>query len=191
LNPPYKADKKKDKEELEFVLNNLETLESGGVCIAIVPMQCALAQKGKIYELKKRILQGHTLEAVLSMPNELFFNSDVNVVTCVMIFTAQKSHPKNKETFFAYCKEDGFVKRKNKGRIDAFGDWKNIKDKWVEYYINRKQEAGFSVNTVVTAKDEWCAEAYMETDYSDISRESFIIEIKKFIYTQELFLKNE
>ena len=47
LNPPYKADKKKDPEELAFVLNNLECLELGGTCIAIVPMQSALDQKGK------------------------------------------------------------------------------------------------------------------------------------------------
>ena len=26
---------------------------------------------------------------------------------------------------------------------------------------------------VVTADDEWCAEAYMETDYSKVSREDF------------------
>lgn len=49
LNPPYQVDKKKDTEELEFVLNNLETLQPGGTCIAILPMQCALAQKGQKY----------------------------------------------------------------------------------------------------------------------------------------------
>jgi len=53
LNPPYKADKKNDPEELSFVLNNLECLEVGSTCIAIVPMQSASAQKGKIFELKR------------------------------------------------------------------------------------------------------------------------------------------
>jgi hypothetical protein len=67
----------------------------GGTCIAIVPMQCASAQKGKVLELKKQLLKRHTLEAVLSMPDELFFNSDVTVVSCVMIFTAHKPHPAN------------------------------------------------------------------------------------------------
>ena len=131
LNPPYKSDKKRDTEELEFVLNNLECLEPGGTCIAIVPMQCALAQRGKVYELKQRILKKHTLEAVLSMPNELFFNSKVGVVSCVIIITAHKPHPKNKKTFFGYYKDDGFVKRKGKGRIDALLKWSTIKEKWV------------------------------------------------------------
>lgn len=180
LNPPYKVSKE-DTEELEFVLNNLEILQPGGACIAIVPMQCALAQKGKVYELKKQLLQKHTLEAALSMPDELFFNSDVGVVTCVMIFTAHKPHPANKETYFGYYKDDGFVKRKEKGRIDAFGKWQNIKAEWVFSYINRKEKLGFSVNKVVTAEDEWCAEAYMETDYSKLSKDDFRLSLKSFL----------
>jgi len=181
LNPPYKADKKKDTEELEFVLNNLEVLQSGGTCIAIVPMQCALAQTGKIYELKKSLLEKHTLEAVLSTPNELFFNSNIGMITCVMIFTAHKPHSTNKETYFGYYKDDGFVKRKTKGRIDAFDKWESIKAEWVSSYINRKAKAGFSINKIVAAKDEWCAEAYMGTDYSTLSEKDFINEIKKYV----------
>ena len=190
LNPPYQVDKKRDTEELEFLLNNLKVLQPGGTCISIVPMQCALSQKGKKYELKKRLLQKHTLEAVLSMPGELFFNSNIGVVTCVMIFTAHKPHPPNKETYFGYYKEDGFVKRKPKGRIET-PKWKSIKEKWVSSYINRKERAGFSINKVVTAKDEWCAEAYMETDYSKLSKNDFIFSVKQYLYTQELFMKNE
>lgn len=191
LNPPYQVDKKQDTEELEFVLNNLEVVQPGGVCIAIVPMQCALAQSGKKYELKKRLLEKHTLEAVLSMPDELFYDSDVGVVTCTMIFTAHKPHPNNKETYFGYCKDDGFVKRKDKGRIDAFGKWEKIKDEWVSLYINKKEIPGFSVKKVVTADDEWCAEAYMETDYSKLNKDDFIRTVKEFVLFNELFLKRE
>lgn len=181
LNPPYKGDKKTDTEELEFILNNLECLVDGGTCVAIVPMERALAQNGKVYELKKQLLQKHTLEAVLSMPNELFANSKVAVVSCAMIFTAHKPHPKNKETYFGYYKDDGFVKRKIKGRIDVFGKWDSIKEKWISYFINRKSEVGFSINQVVTPEDEWVAEAYMETDYSSLSKEDFINEVKKYV----------
>jgi len=180
LNPPYQVDKKRDIEELEFVLNNLEVLQTGGTCIAIVPMQCALAQKGEKYELKKRLLQKHTLEAVLSMSDELFFDSDIGVVTCVMIFTAHKPHPPNKETYFGYYKDDGFVKRKDKGRVDAFDKWEGIKADWVSSYINRKAKAGFSVNKIVTADDEWCAEAYIETDYSPLKDEDFIQTLRDY-----------
>ena len=180
LNPPYKADKKNDIDELEFVLNNLECLVDGGTCVAIVPMQSALAQTGKVYELKKKLLEKHTLEAVLSMPDELFFNSKVGVVSCIMIFTAHKPHNRNVETYFGYYKNDGFVKRKIQGRFDAFGEWKETSKKWVNYYRRRKEEAGFSVKKFVTPNMEWCAEAYMETDYSNLKDEDFIIELKKY-----------
>lgn len=187
LNPPYRANKKTDTDELEFVLNNLECLVEGGVCAAIVPAQSALSQSGRTHELKKKLLEKHTLEAVLSMPDELFFNSKVNVVTCVMIFTAHKPHPAQKETYFGYYKDDGFVKRKNKGRIDALGRWEDIKEKWVSYFINRKAEAGFSVNRKITADMEWLAEAYMETDYSGLADDDFIAEVKKYAAFKVLY----
>jgi type I restriction enzyme M protein len=80
LNPPYKSHKD-DPEELAFALNALEMLEKNGKCVIILPMSCALAQKGDEAELKRKLLERHTLEAVLSLPNELFHNSKVGVVT--------------------------------------------------------------------------------------------------------------
>lgn len=189
LNPPYKGDKN-DTDELEFVLNNLECLVDGGTCIAIVPMQSALAQTGKVYELKKELLQKHTLEAVLSMPDELFFNSKVGVVSCIMVFTAHRPHLKDTETYFGYYKDDGFVKRKIQGRTDVYGKWKDIKKKWGTYFRNKTEEPGFSVNKIVTADMEWCAEAYMETDYSKLTQEDFSKSIKEYVLFNELFLKD-
>lgn len=190
LNPPYKADKKKDTDELEYVLNNMECLVDGAKCVTIVPMQSALAQSGKVYELKKKLLEKHSLEAVLSMPDELFFNSNVGVVSCIMVFTAHKPHPKNKETFFGYFKDDGFVKRKVQGRIDAYGKWTTLKQAWLTYYLNRKSKPGFSINTCVSAEDEWCAEAYMETDYSKLSKDNFLKTLKSFVFINELYIKH-
>ena len=66
---------------------------------------------------------------------------------------------------FGYFKDDGFVKRKNKGRIDVQGKWQDIKEKWIKSFFNKEDIAGLSVNAVVKPEDEWCAEAYMETDY--------------------------
>lgn len=181
LNPPYKANKATDTEELEFVLNNLECLVEGGKCAAIVPMQCALSVNGKILELKKRLLKNHTLEAVMSMPDELFFNSNVGVVSCIMVFTAHKPHPSNKETYFGYWKNDGFVKRKERGRVDVFNRWLAIREIWIESYINKKSVPGISIMENVSANNEWCAEAYMETDYSKLTKELFEDTTLKYI----------
>ncbi|MCE6988141.1 class I SAM-dependent DNA methyltransferase [Dyadobacter sp. CY323] len=184
LNPPYKA-KKTDIEELEFVINNLNALRPNGTCIAIVPMSCVLAtKKGSKLETKRRILQKHTLEAVFSMPDELFFNSDVAVVTAVLVLTAHRPHPSSKQTFFGYFKDDGFVKRKNRGRIDALNKWENVKLQWVDSFRNRISKPGLSVTKVVRPEDEWCAEAYMDTDYSMLNEDHF----KKVIRDYSSFL---
>jgi hypothetical protein len=176
LNPPYKT----GVDEFAFIINNLECLVDGATCVAIVPMNKTFDKRKHTLEYKRQILQKHTLKAVFSMPNELF-GEDASVVTCVMIFTAHKPHDSNVETYFGYCKNDGFEKRKNLGRIDVYGKWENIKDKWVNYYKRGKEEEGFSVKQFVTADDEWCAEAYLKTDYSGLKESDFEETVLKFI----------
>jgi type I restriction enzyme M protein len=187
LNPPY-AIKKEDIEEFAFIWNNLEMLQKGGTCMAIIPMSCALAQSGDMLSWKEKILESHTLEAVMSMPDELFHNSKVGVVTCVMVFSAHVPHPKGKKTWFGYWKDDGLIKVKNKGRIDVKEKWSEIKKYWVNSYLNKEVIAGYSITKEVSAEDEWCAEAYMETDYSGLNQNMFMPVIKNYIAFQ--FLNN-
>ncbi len=182
LNPPYKNKQvKDDKEELEFVLNNLEHLAEGGICVAIVPITCATAPKGKIRELKRRLLEKHTLEAVMSMPIELFHNSKTTVVTCTMVFTAKRPHPKGKKTWFGYWRDDGFIKTKHRGRYDANGTWPLFKGRWVNAYRNKETIEGFSVMREVAAEDEWCAEAYLATDYDAITRNNLMQAAQRYV----------
>ena len=173
LNPPYKADKKQDTEELSFVLNNLDCLVQGGRCVALVPMQCALSTQRAVVEQKERLMRKHTLEAVLSLPNELFFNSNVGVVSCAMVFTAHRAHPQSKEVFLGYFKDDGFEKRKIGGRYDVNGRWEQVKEKWLAHAVNHTQRAGLCVNATLSPTDEWAAEAYMDTDYSVLTNAMF------------------
>lgn len=181
LNPPYKGSKKNDVDELEFILNNLECLVDGGTCVAIVPMERALATTGKTLELKKKLLEKHTLEAVLSMPDDLFASSKASSVTCVMVFKAHKPHDKQVETYFGYYKNDGFEKRKHLGRINVYGKWEGISDKWINYFKRRKEEPGFSINKIVNAYDDWSVENYLETDYSILSKEHFRSSIRNYL----------
>lgn len=179
LNPPYKNDKN-DVDELYYILNNLSMLEKGSYCIAIVPMSCALADSGERLELKKKLLKNHTLDAVFSMNNELFHNSKVTVSTCIMIFKAKEPHPTGYKSYFGYWKNDGFYKRKAKGRADYDNSWNDIKNMWVNAYFNREEIDGFSVKKEVSAEDEWCAEAYMKTNYSVLNTEAFEKNIKDY-----------
>lgn len=188
LNPPYKASKT-DIEELEFVKSSLELIEKGSLSISIVPMMCATATKGTKFELKKAILKEHTLEAVFSMPNELFHNSNATVNTCIMVFRAKEKHPEGYKTYFGYWKQDGFIKIKNIGRTDFYNKWPLTQKKWLEAYRNKDEIAGHSVKKVVNENDEWCAEAYMETDYSTLKKSDFINNLKAFL-AYKLLVKN-
>ncbi len=180
LNPPYKSEKS-DREELEFVLNNLEMIAPNGKCVAIIPLSSVLAQGGVNRDLKRRLLEHHSLDAVMSMPSDLFHNSKVGVVTAIIVVTAHKPHPKRKKTWFALWRDDGFVKVKNKGRIDLRHTWKDLEARWLSTYFNKEVIDGYSVMRAVNCSDEWCAEAYLETDYSDVTEELFIDEMRKYV----------
>jgi hypothetical protein len=177
LNPPY-SQGDEDLHELYFVGHMLDCLRKGGTGIAIVPMNCAISPHKARAELLKR----HTLEAVMSLPDLLF--APVGVITCLMIFTAKVPHEtSNKKSWFGYWKDDGFVKTKHLGRVDQNKPpkWPAIRERWVETFRNREIVPGESILRRVTAEDEWCAEAYMETDYSTLSPNDFESEIKKYV----------
>ena len=177
LNPPY-AQSKSDAElhELYFVKQMLDCLEPSSMGVAIVPMSCAIAPN----PIREELMKHHTLDAVMSMPQELFY--PVGTVTCIMVWIAGIPHAKSdRKTWFGYWRDDGFVKTKHKGRIDQNEVWPTIRDRWVEMYRNREVHAGESATFKVNANDEWCAEAYIETDYSSLNKESFEADLKKFM----------
>jgi hypothetical protein len=136
-------------------------------------MSCAVRADSKIKILRERILKYHTLEGVLSMPDELFYNSNAGVVSCIMVFTAHKPHNTNKEVYFGYYKDDGFVKRKNLGRVDYFNKWEKIKRKWVENFLNKKQEVGFSICRKIDFNSEWSVENYLKTNFENFQKKIF------------------
>jgi len=180
LNPPYKTEPS-DVEEVEFVLNNLEMLQQNGKCVAIIPITCVLAQQGHPLELKRKLLDRHTLEAVMSMPEDLFHNSKVGVITCTIVLTAHVPHPEGKKTWFGYWRDDGFVKVKGKGRIDGNDKWEKIQRKWVNMFKNKESIRGMSLMKEVRADDEWCVEAYLKTDYSALTKDGYIERVRQYL----------
>ena len=60
-------------------------------------------------------------------------------------------------------------------RTDSEGNslWIKTKELWLDLYKNKREVPGLSVMHKVTWKDEWLAEAYMETDYNTLSQNDF------------------
>ena len=175
LNPPYDVG---EDGQLQFIENAANCLQSGGRCAAIVQMSCATSSTARAIEIRERLLARHTLTGVFSMPDDLFH--PVGVITCIMVFEAHKPHPNGYKTFFGYFKDDGFQKTKHMGRVNK-GNWEAIRDHWQDLFINRQIEVGMSVLQSVTAEDEWCAEAYIKTDYNTINEALFSATAQQFI----------
>lgn len=174
INPPYSQ---KDVVELEFVEHLLEVLTIGGTGVVVVPVSCAIGTKYK--DVRERLMRKNTLKAVFSMPDDIFYPTGTNV--CVMVWEAHTPHDSKQETFFGYCKDDGFVKRKKLGRIDAFGKWKEIEQEWLNLYRNRDVADGLSARQCVKFEDEWLCEAYMKTDYTKLTQTDFQDTINSYL----------
>ncbi|MCM1259811.1 MAG: SAM-dependent methyltransferase [Prevotella sp.] len=175
INPPYSQ---KDKVELEFVEQLLKNLVVGGKAAVVVPLSCAIGTKYK--EIRERLFKKHTLLAVFSMPEEIFYPTGTNV--CVMLWEAHKPHSDIQKTFFGFCKEDGFVKKKKIGRVESKeGIWSEIENEWLQNYRDKIVEKGKSAYLHVNHDDEWLCEAYMETDYSKLQNSDFAQTIRSFL----------
>jgi type I restriction enzyme M protein len=178
LNPPYDVG---EDGQLGFIESALSCLRPNGRCAAIVQMSCATSSRSAAVLARERLLKKHKLTGVFSMPGDLFH--PVGVITCIMVFEAHSPHPAGYKTFFGYFKDDGFRKTKHVGRVNK-GEWDSIKSEWLNAYINRETKTGLSVVRAVTADEEWCAEAYMETDYSKITQADFESVLKDYIAFQ-------
>ncbi len=171
INPPY-SQKGEDVSEWHFIIQMLDLLKTKGTGIAIVPMQLAIDTKNP---LRERLLKNHRLEAVMSMPDDLFY--PVGVVTCIMVFTAHVPHDSDPHhgSWFGYWKDDGFKKDRVQGRIPKDDElWKTIKNEWLVNFSNKKETPGKSIRKKIGQTHEWCVEAYLETDYLNLSNREFI-----------------
>lgn len=147
----------------------------------LLPVSAAIGSSSIIATEKVTMLEDNTLEAVFTLPNEVFYPG-ASVSACCMVFTLGKPHVNPdgtvNETFFGYYKEDGFKKKKNIGRVEQFDEhneskWQQIKKDWISLFRNKKVVDGLSATAAVTGDDEWLCEAYMKTDYSKLSQSDF------------------
>lgn len=147
----------------------------------LLPVATAIGSKEVIESEKINMLKNNTLEAVFTLPNEVFYPG-ASASACCMLFTLGKPHKKTdgtvNETFFGYCKDDGFKKKKNLGRIEQFDEnnnskWKAIEEEWLYLFNNKKAVDGKSSTAIVDGTSEWLCEAYMKTDYSKLCEEDF------------------
>ncbi|MCR5308506.1 MAG: SAM-dependent methyltransferase [Bacilli bacterium] len=189
-NPSYaanwgskvKTDPSKGLHYVHYIASKIKT----GKLAVLLPMACAIGNDDEIRKFKQLMLQEHNLEAVFSLPNEVFYPG-ASVCACCMVFNLGVRHESApiKETFFGYFKDDGFYKKKNLGRIErtncGVGIWSDIEKEWLRLFNGRISKPGYSVVKKVGYEDEWLAEAYMETDYSTLDIEDFEKVVRSYL----------
>lgn len=199
MNPPYNGQRihlpekyvktwSKDKKEdpskglyfVKYIADTLNSINLQAKLAVLLPVACAIGTSGEIARLKKEILKENTLDAVFTLPNEIFYPG-ASASACCMVFKIGTKHSdiSNPDTFFGYFKDDGFKKKKNLGRVEQINTttqkskWVEIEQQWIELYRNRQSLPGLSATHKVTGEDEWLCEAYMKTDYSKLTEQDF------------------
>ncbi len=198
MNPPYNAQRnqmpdrftktwKKDKKEdptkgfyfVKYITDILNSINQPATLAVLLPVSCAIGTSKEISDIKTEILKENTLDAVFTLPNEVFYPG-ASASACCMVFKVGKKHSDitNPNTFFGYYKDDGFKKKKNLGRVEQVNingksRWVEIEEQWIELYRTRKSVDGLSATHKVDGTDEWLCEAYMKTDYSTLKEENF------------------
>lgn len=147
----------------------------------LLPVSAAIGSGSLITDEKVAMLEENTLEAVFTLPNEIFYPG-ASACACCMLFTLGQPHVKAdgkaRPTFFGYCKDDGFKKKKNLGRVEQFDAdgnsiWKDIEQEWLDLFLSRNVVDGKSSVQIVDGHSEWLCEAYMRTDYTTLTEEDF------------------
>jgi len=199
MNPPYNGQRihlpasyvnawKKDKKEdpskglyfVKYLADTLNSINHQAKLAVLLPVACAIGTSGEIARLKRKILEENTLDAVFTLPNEIFYPG-ASASACCMVFKIGIKHTdiSNPDTFFGYCKDDGFKKKKNLGRVEQIDSatgksrWVEIEKEWIELYRNRRSVDGLSATHKVSGDDEWLCEAYMKTDYTKLAERDF------------------
>lgn len=198
MNPPYNAQKihlpkymssawSNSKGEdptkglafVKYIADIVKELGKQAKLAVLLPVSCAIGSSKEIANMKNELLKDHTLDAVFTLPDEIFYPG-ASASACCMVFNLGRKHkdPINPPTFFGYFKDDGFKKKKNLGRVeqvtkDGNSLWELTRAKWLDLYINRREVEGLSAVQYVTGDDEWLCEAYMKADYSKLTEADF------------------
>lgn len=165
INPPYSQAKGKDTahlSEIHFIEHLLNSLDDNAVCIAIVPQSTMVGKTKEDKQAKKRILDKHTLQGVITLNKETFYRIGTN--PCIAVFTAHKKHDSKERVKFFNYEDDGFVINKHIGPVKTERA-KERKVKLLDCWFDREDaETKFMVKTTIEPTDEWLHSFYYFND---------------------------
>ncbi|RJR08461.1 SAM-dependent DNA methyltransferase [Candidatus Parcubacteria bacterium] len=201
-NPPFKGSLdyeavakdllqtvKTKKTELLFLALFLKLLKVGGRCACIVPDGVLFGSSNAHVDIRKEIIDGHKLDAVISMPSGVF-KPYAGVSTAILFFTKTNSGGTDKVWFYD-MQADGFSlddkrtpldkDRHEENNIpDIIKKWENLEDE----EKRKKSEQSFFVPVEEIRKNKYdlSINRYKEIVYEEIEYDppkKIIADIKK------------
>lgn len=165
MNPPYSQAKGKDTShlsEIRFIEHLLDGLADKGRAVVIVPQSTMVGKTKEDQQIKKQILQNHTLEGVVTLNKNTFYGVGTNA--CIVIFTAHQPHHPEKYCKFINFEDDGYIVSKHIGLIDTERA-KEKKARLLSCWLHgAPADTKFMVTTTVEPDDEWLHSFYYFND---------------------------
>jgi type I restriction-modification system DNA methylase subunit len=141
INPPYSI---KSEPEFEFILKQLNSLEEGGLAVAIIPIS-NLSNNKINNKYKEKLLLIANIKAIIICRNELF-NPHASVKCVIMLFEKNSNGNEIKTKIINY-EDDGFELIKQSGNIKT--------ERYEQNYIDLldKLDNGYEKELIV--KSDW------------------------------------
>ncbi len=166
MNPPYSQAKNKETanlSELNFIERLLDSVTQDGRVAVIVPISTMIGKTKEDKLIKRDILKKHTLEGVISLNKNTFYQ--IGTVPCIAVFTTGNKHPKDKLCKFINFEDDGFEVKKHVGLVEterAKDRRRYLLDCWRGK--NAEYPTQFMIETTVDPDDEWIYSFYYFND---------------------------
>lgn len=167
-NPPFKGSLDADivsadllkmcktkKTELLFIALFLRMLRVGGRCACIVPDGVLFGSSTAHKAIRKELVEGNRLEAVISMPSGVF-KPYAGVSTAVLVFT-KTGHGGTDKVWFYDMKADGYSLDDKRSEIEA-NDIPDIIERF--HHLEGEQERKKTEQSFFVTKEEIAANGY-------------------------------
>ena len=185
-NPPFKGSLDSDgvakdllqvastkKTELLFISLFLKQLKTGGRCAAIIPDGVLFGDSNAHQAIRKELVEGQKLEAIISMPSGVF-KPYAGVSTAIMIFIRTDSGG-TEDVFFYDMAADGYSLNDQRNEIKN-NDIPDIISKFHDYKAGKgdfsdKKAKAFKVTKkeIMNEKYDLSIKRYKEVEYEAIT----------------------
>ena len=112
MNPPF-ALKGSDEHEYRFVSHALSLMDDGGLLFALLPLDCFFGSRDERVWRRDELLRNHTVLAVVTMPDELFYPAAQKQVAGLIVKKGVP-HPTSQPVFWGRIERDGHLKVKSR-----------------------------------------------------------------------------